>query len=90
MGAPCRSAVAVPSGSPFLTFTVAGIHSHGADAELEPPLMSRAQRPTGPIGHPESHPLRLPLAQLLSQPLPRGLQCPCPGRDRGAGIPGAF
>ncbi|KAK1339880.1 hypothetical protein QTO34_018440 [Cnephaeus nilssonii] len=41
-------------------------HSHGADAELAPPLATRAQRPTGPIGypgHPKSCPLRLPLAQ---------------------------
>ncbi|KAK1331901.1 hypothetical protein QTO34_007577 [Cnephaeus nilssonii] len=41
-------------------------HSHGADAELVPPLVTRAQRPAGPIGypgHPESRPLRLPLAQ---------------------------
>ncbi|KAK1341377.1 hypothetical protein QTO34_017783 [Cnephaeus nilssonii] len=27
-------------------------HSHGADAELEPPLATRAQHPAGPIGHP--------------------------------------
>ncbi|KAK1342377.1 hypothetical protein QTO34_015142, partial [Cnephaeus nilssonii] len=42
------------------------LHSHGADTELAPPLVTRAQCPAGPIGypgHPESRPLRLPLAQ---------------------------
>ncbi|KAK1333670.1 hypothetical protein QTO34_006056 [Cnephaeus nilssonii] len=42
------------------------MHSHGADADLAKTLVTRAQRPAGPIvypGHPESHPLRLLLAQ---------------------------
>ncbi|KAK1346403.1 hypothetical protein QTO34_000259 [Cnephaeus nilssonii] len=47
-------------------------HSHGADAELAPPLVTRAQHPAGQIGypgHPESRPLRLPLAQSSSENL---------------------
>ncbi|KAK1343853.1 hypothetical protein QTO34_014407, partial [Cnephaeus nilssonii] len=40
-------------------------HSHGTDAELEPPLATRAQRPAGPIGHP-GHPESRPPPRLLT------------------------
>ncbi|KAK1346886.1 hypothetical protein QTO34_000746 [Cnephaeus nilssonii] len=51
-------------------------HSHGADAELEPPLATRAQCPAGPIGHPghpESHPpgASWPIAGIAKKTTPR-------------------